>query len=196
MSFPGYSEPAIVAMSIPALLVIQFLYRLLFAPLAKLPGPWYTSVSRLWIMYHEFHGDRTVTIDRLHAKYGSVVRLAPDELSFNDVESVRDIYGIKSDLGKSNFYDLFVYYNERNTFTSLTKAEVRREKKNKWLPTQKLTRQHAHKKRLVADKYTKSYVMRPLVSEGIQKHAAAFMRVIQEHPICDVYVYLHYYVME
>ncbi|KAK5239073.1 hypothetical protein LTR40_014891, partial [Exophiala xenobiotica] len=72
-------------------------------------------------MYHEFKGDRTVVIDQLHSRYGPVVRVSPDEVSFNNYEGLREIYGIKSTFSKSSFYDLFVYYNTRNTFTSLDK---------------------------------------------------------------------------
>ncbi len=122
-------QPPVHACGAAAVVAVALLagvvYRLFFAPLARMPGPWFTSLSRLWLIYHEFKGDRTVTVDRLHAAYGPVVRIAPDELSFNDAAAVRDIYGIKSDMGKSDFYDMFVYYNERNTFTSLTKAAVR-----------------------------------------------------------------------
>jgi hypothetical protein len=81
-------------------------------------------VTQLWIMYHEFKGDRTVQIDKLHSRYGPVVRISPDEVSFNNHEGLREIYGIKSTFSKSSFYDLFVYYNTRNTFTSLDKPNV------------------------------------------------------------------------
>ena len=76
-------------------------------------------------MYHEFKGDRTVQIDKLHQQYGPVVRISPSEVSFNNHESLKEIYGIKSTFSKRSFYDLFVYYNERNTFTSLDKPNVR-----------------------------------------------------------------------
>lgn len=100
------------------------IYRLWFAPLSRFPGPRRTALTRLWIIYHEFRGTRTVVLDKLHAKYGPVVRVAPNEVSFNDAQGLKDIYGIKSDMGKSDFYDMFVYYNERNTFTSPSKSEV------------------------------------------------------------------------
>ena len=77
------------------------------------------------MMYHEFKGDRTVLVDKLHSRYGPVVRLSPDEVSFNNYEGLKEIYGIKSTFSKSSFYDLFVYYNKRNTFTSLDKPSVR-----------------------------------------------------------------------
>jgi hypothetical protein len=101
------------------------IYRLFFSPLSKIPGPKLTAMTQLWLMYHEFKGDRTVQIDKLHSQYGPVVRVSPSEVSFNNHESLRDIYGIKSTFSKSPFYDLFIYYNERNTFTSLDKPNVR-----------------------------------------------------------------------
>ena len=106
-------------------LAAVLIYRLFFAPLSKIPGPKLTAVTQLWVMYHEFKGDRTVQIDELHSRYGPVVRVSPDEVSFNNYEGLREIYGIKSTFSKSSFYDLFVYYNERNTFTSLDKPNVR-----------------------------------------------------------------------
>src|ERR1700712_879792 len=79
------------------------IYRLFFAPLSKIPGPKFTAVTQLWLMYHEFKGDRTVQIDNLHSQYGPVVRVSPSEVSFNDQESLKQIYGIKSTFSKSSF---------------------------------------------------------------------------------------------
>jgi hypothetical protein len=148
-------------------------------------------------MYHEFRGQRTVVLDELHAKYGPVVRVAPDEVSFNNVEALHEIYGIRSSFGKSDFYDMFVYYDERNTFTSTSKSEVRTRRQFggvRGIPANDL--QHSNRKRLVADNYTKSYVMQPAVADQIRGHVAALMGVIQQNPSVDVYQYLHYYAME
>lgn len=116
--------------SIAALLAITYLtgvliYRLFLSPLSKIPGPKLTAATQLWLVYHEFKGDRTIQIDKLHSQYGPVVRVSPSEVSFNNHDSLRDIYGIKSTFSKSSFYDLFIYYNVRNTFTSLDKPNVR-----------------------------------------------------------------------
>lgn len=99
-------------------------YRLFCAPLAKVPGPRITAITGVYVMYHEFRGNRTLILDRLHAQYGPVVRVSPTEVSFNDTEALKQIYGIKSNYSKSRFYDMFVYYNERNTFTSLGRGDV------------------------------------------------------------------------
>ncbi len=119
-------HPVLVAVLLAvAYLAVGVIYRLFFAPLSKIPGPRLTALTQLWLMYHEFKGNRTVQIDKLHFHYGPVVRVSPNEVSFNNYEGLREIYGIKSTYSKSSFYDLFIYYNERNTFTSLDKANVR-----------------------------------------------------------------------
>ena len=121
----GVRPVLVAALSAFIYLAGVLIYRLFFSPLSKIPGPKLTAVTQLWVMYHEFKGDRTVEIDKLHSQYGPVVRVSPSEVSFNNHESLREIYGIKSTFSKSSFYGLFVYYNERNTFTSLDKPSVR-----------------------------------------------------------------------
>lgn len=46
-------------------------------PLAKIPGPFWASVSRTWAMYHSGKGDLDQQHLALHAKYGRLVRVGP-----------------------------------------------------------------------------------------------------------------------
>ena len=83
-------------------------YRLWFAPLARLPGPSICAISRLPLMYFEFNGARRSFIHDLHTKYGPIVRIAPDEVSFATREAVKEIYTSGgSGYDKSPFYLLF-----------------------------------------------------------------------------------------
>lgn len=122
--FIGQSMTLVALICAALSLTTLLIHQLFFAPLSKIPGPKLTAITQLWIIYHEFKGDRTIQIDNLHSRYGPVVRVSPVEVSFNNYESLREIYGIKSTFAKSSFYDLFVYYNTRNTFTSLDKPNV------------------------------------------------------------------------
>ncbi len=47
---------------------------------------------------------------RLHAKYGGIVRIAPDELSLNTAEGWRDIYGNR--VGKPEMPKDKLFYGE------------------------------------------------------------------------------------
>lgn len=50
--------------------VYQIVYYRFFHPLAKFPGPFWGSVTRLWITYHNIKGDEPETFQALHRKYG------------------------------------------------------------------------------------------------------------------------------
>jgi hypothetical protein len=152
--------------------------RLVISPLAKIPGPKIAALTQWWMIYHEFNGDRTVTIHKLHEKYGPVVRVSPTEVSFTNPEGVKDIYGAGSQFPKSHFYDLFMYYGERNMFTTLTKKE------------------HGDRKKMITDRYSKSYVMQPAIEASVQARVEEFMAQIKQSKIIDMYMYLHYYALE
>lgn len=109
------------------------IYRFCFVLLFKFLGFKWIVVIWLWIMYYEFKGQWIVIIDELYVKYGFVVWVVLDEVFFNDVEVFKDIYGIKFGFGKSDFYDMFVYYDERNIFISFLKVEVCIGEEFEWL---------------------------------------------------------------
>lgn len=83
-------------------------HRLTFSSLARLPGPKICAVTRLPLMYNEFKGNRRRFIHGLHLKYGPVVRIAPDEVSFATWEAAKEIYSSGgSGYDKTTFYHLF-----------------------------------------------------------------------------------------
>jgi cytochrome P450 len=50
-------------------------------------------------------GRRAKTIESLHQKYGPVVQFGPNEVSFDSIEAVDNIYGAQSECIKSPWYD-------------------------------------------------------------------------------------------
>lgn len=54
--------------------VYQIVYYRFFHPLSKFPGPFWGSVTRLWITYHNVKGDEPETFQALHRKYGMLAR--------------------------------------------------------------------------------------------------------------------------
>ncbi|KAK3617897.1 hypothetical protein LTR56_024996 [Elasticomyces elasticus] len=62
-------------------------------PLRNFPGPFLASITDKWLLYYDLAGLRTLTIHELHRRYGPVVRIGPNELSFSDVSVVNQIYG-------------------------------------------------------------------------------------------------------
>lgn len=97
-----------------AALLLYTIYTTFRALQTKVPGPWYTNVTSLVLKYHELSASRRVWIHALHKKYGSVVRLAPNEVSFADLDGMKEIYQSGgSGYDKTEFYDLFTQFGHR-----------------------------------------------------------------------------------
>jgi hypothetical protein len=70
--------------------VAQIVYYRFFHPLRKFPGPFWPSVTRLWIGWHCWRQTELETIYRLHEKYG--VFPAPSKKSLGMVKSELNNY--------------------------------------------------------------------------------------------------------
>lgn len=73
-------------------MVILPIQRLYFHPLSKFPGPRLWAISRIPFAYYIVRGDLHFHFQTLHAKYGYVVRVAPNELSYIAEDAYNDIY--------------------------------------------------------------------------------------------------------
>ncbi|KAI0506888.1 cytochrome P450 [Xylaria bambusicola] len=89
-------------------ILVNIVYNLLYHPLAHLPGPKLAAISNVPYSYWFLGGRQPFKIHDLHLKYGPVVRVAPNEVSFNTAGSWKDIYasrGTQKTFIKSEFYD-------------------------------------------------------------------------------------------
>ncbi|TFK51092.1 cytochrome P450 [Heliocybe sulcata] len=173
----------LAAVAIFLRLLYAIYYRLVASPLAKIPGPAVSKLIRLWLVYQELTGRRRTYIHDLHKLYGEVVRIAPNEVSFATGEAVKQIYSVGgSGYEKTEFYNLFMNFGARNMFSTLTKGE------------------HSERKRRIADRYAKTYVMQPNILAGIRERAVAFVaKVSQDYAArgsVNVYVPLHCYALD
>jgi cytochrome P450 len=98
---------------------------LFFHDLKKYPGPRFAAATRLPLTYALVCGRGPQWIRTQHNKYGKVVRVAPDELSYMDVAGWRDIYGstpaAKYSMKRSD--DFFAYFfDKQSTEASIVSA--------------------------------------------------------------------------
>ena len=63
-------------------------------PLSNIPGPLTACFTRLWLFRAVRRWDLHKRIDPLHAKYGSIIRVAPNEVWVNDPSLLDTIYGM------------------------------------------------------------------------------------------------------
>ncbi|TVY88811.1 Cytochrome P450 monooxygenase [Lachnellula willkommii] len=74
----------------------KIVYNLWFHPLAGYPGPKLAAITRLRWARKLGSGVTVPDVQKLHKKYGPVVRIAPNELSYIDGKAWKDIYGHRS----------------------------------------------------------------------------------------------------
>lgn len=83
------------ALFLIALQLATYIYNLTLHPLRRFPGPLACKASTLPIIHEFLRGNGIFWITDLHKRYGPVVRISPNELSFNSVEAFKDIYGFQ-----------------------------------------------------------------------------------------------------
>ncbi len=62
------------------------------SPLRHVPGPLPAKLSKAWLLAIELSGRSFLYIHALHQRFGPVVRVGPNELSFATAAAARDIY--------------------------------------------------------------------------------------------------------
>ncbi|KAH6886175.1 flavonoid 3',5'-hydroxylase [Thelonectria olida] len=83
-------------------ILYQIVYYRFFHPLAHFPGPFWGSVTRLWITYHNVRGRENDVCEELHKKFGPVMRVTPSMLLVSDATKLPLIYHRAAD--KSQYY--------------------------------------------------------------------------------------------
>lgn len=106
----GDTPPARLAilLAIPAGVILLWLRRLRIMSMWKVPGPWYLKLTTAFVKYHEFTGHKTAWAYELHIKYGPVVQLGRNEVSFASFTATKQIYNTGNrDFMKTEIYHLF-----------------------------------------------------------------------------------------
>jgi len=86
------------------------IYQRFFHPLSKFPGPFLASLTDLWKIYNLASHRAPEMMQDLHDRYGQIVRIGPNDLSFTSKDAVAAIYKSGRSMPKSVFYDGFTAF--------------------------------------------------------------------------------------
>lgn len=91
-----------------AFVLYRLVHRLFVSPLSKIPGPLSLKATSIFNKYHELRGHKREWLHELHSRYGEVVTIAPNEVSFASATGLKTIYSSGSkDFLKTELYNLF-----------------------------------------------------------------------------------------
>ncbi|KAE8451553.1 hypothetical protein EG329_003626 [Mollisiaceae sp. DMI_Dod_QoI] len=109
------------------------------SPLSKVPNAhWSSPISPFWILWTRFLNGENRAVHAAHLKHGPVIRLAPNELSVNDLAGLRTVYA--GGFEKGEWYSIFDNYGVPCMFSS-------------WH-----SRPHSARKRMISNIYSKSNI--------------------------------------
>ncbi|KAK8045087.1 hypothetical protein PG993_005111 [Apiospora rasikravindrae] len=101
------SRALLLGLTVPFAILLwavgKAVYNVYFHPLASYPGPFLARATRLYHAYYDIKGVSIWKVKDWHEKYGPVVRIAPDELSYTDSQAWPAIYGFPTRDGTGNF---------------------------------------------------------------------------------------------
>ncbi|KID59945.1 uncharacterized protein G6M90_00g081010 [Metarhizium brunneum] len=107
----------------------RIIYALWLSPYSHVPGPRLCKITGFWIIYHDMMLQRNQKIYQWHEKYGSIVLIAPGQVSVSTANVTRQIYTSSGYHPKSAYFNNFIMYGERPIFSTLDCREHRRLRK-------------------------------------------------------------------
>jgi hypothetical protein len=104
------SIPVLASLLISIAAFYKFIiYPTFISPLSKIPNAhWSSPISPFWVLWTRYHCRENRTVHAAHLKHGPIVRLAPNELSVNDVAGLRTVYA--GGFEKGQWYSIFDNY--------------------------------------------------------------------------------------
>lgn len=97
--------------------------------LRNIPGPFLASISNLDRIWSCLRGQQMNYHLQLHSKYGPLVRVGPNHVSFADGSLIPTVYGINTRFWKSGFYDMFHLGGTTTTFSERDEVVHRRKRR-------------------------------------------------------------------
>lgn len=89
----------LVALAVTRLLFFRYKHGF-----SKYKGPLLASFTDMWKMFYAYSRKYQPPMIDVHEKYGDIVRLGPNSISFSKPEAIKDIYGAGKAWDKSGFY--------------------------------------------------------------------------------------------
>lgn len=145
--------------------------------LRKIPGPKLYALSRYRLALDAWHARSIHTVHKLHRQYGPVVRIGPNEVSFNSLSALRTIYGAGSPFERTAFYRMFDVYSTPNLFTFSSGKD------------------HRERKKLLSHIYANQTILGSEDSKLVQEKVFEYMQMLEREPKAgsEIFSSLHYF---
>ncbi|EXJ67688.1 uncharacterized protein A1O5_09034 [Cladophialophora psammophila CBS 110553] len=158
------------------------IYNRYFHPLRDIPGPFWASVTSLWYFRAVRNGRGQDYQLPIHKKYGTMVRLAPNQVQISDASAIETIYGPKYEFTKGDFYNNFLTHISKRKDSFAERDEAA----------------HTWRRRTVAHLYTQAAVLEyePCVDRVIALFRKQMDQFAETGEVFDVSVWIRKYTFD
>ncbi|KAH7027179.1 cytochrome P450 [Microdochium trichocladiopsis] len=167
-------------------ILIPSAVRLLFHPLRSVPGPWINSISEAPAAFALITGNQHLYYRSLHDKYGPVVRVSPNELSFISPDAREEIYGLRK--GGLNMEKSPIFLGAVGSVDGQTGVSLA------------VNKEHARQRRALGYLFTNSALLR--LESVLQDHTQKLIDILKRREsenravdVSDWYTYLAFDLM-
>lgn len=140
--------------------------------LRRFSAPSVAGLTNAWGVWHQYAHTRTEEVHQAHLRFGPVVRVGREHVSFATLEAIRDIYGHGTPMTKDKFYSAF-------TSTHLNISDAQDKKV------------HNAKRKRFAAAFTQKNIV--LMEDVVRDHLERMVRLLDEKKEVDMKrVMLHF----
>ncbi|KAI0120146.1 cytochrome P450 [Nemania sp. FL0031] len=176
-----YPTITLFLVTIAAYLVFETIYNLFFHPLRKIPGPFLAKIGQSWRNHKYIRGTWHDDCLELHEKYGNVVRIAPNEISFVDEQGLGSLYSHGKRVVKTNWYDTWAVPNMPISFFAATDIKM-----------------HRHVRSRVASAYsmTSMLSMEPLVQDVLDLNLTRLIGFVDRGEVVHIDKWVNFFTFD
>ncbi|KAL7928749.1 cytochrome P450 [Trichoderma chlorosporum] len=110
-----------------------FVYRGFFHPLRRFPGPFWARISRFYAMGKMIQSRRGFEdTQKLHQKYGDIVRVGPRELSINLPSAIRPLHGAQTQTTRPPWYSQTSRHASKSSLVNTRDLTAHKLRKKVW----------------------------------------------------------------
>ncbi|KAI8692462.1 hypothetical protein NCS56_00003100 [Fusarium sp. Ph1] len=148
--------------------------------LRRVPGPFLAGFTRLWKLNCIAHDQLEKVQMQLHARYGPVVRISPNEVLISDPSAIKTIYGHSLNFRKTKFSIPFGTKDNDDLFTDPNVAR------------------HAHHRREIASAYSMTSLveLEPMVDKCVETMCDQFRGLAGQRKSLDIAKWLQFYAFD
>merc|ERR1712000_84614 len=99
--------------------------------LSHVPGPFWAAFSKHWLVRHSLKGRQPYAIQEANEKFGSLVRVGPNELATDDPEVLRRMMAVRSTYTRGPWYNALRFEAGKDNLFSQRDDEAHMKLRNK-----------------------------------------------------------------